>query len=89
MADTNTYQHSFYAVLNDDTGEYFAGFDPENNKSNMVASPLGAKLFTNKNQVKLRPNERLVEIEAQLSAVNTVVSEPFRPRRREPKVYAK
>jgi hypothetical protein len=83
------YGQSFYAVLNDDTGEYFAGFDPEAGKSNMVPNPLGAKLFTNKNQVKLRPNERLVEIEADLSASNTSVSEPFRPRRREPKVFTK
>lgn len=83
------FTQSFYAVLNDDTGEYFAGFDPEAGKSTMVASALGAKLFSNKNQVKLRPNERLVELEIDLSIDNTRVSEPFRPRRREPKNFTK
>jgi predicted nucleotidyltransferase len=85
---SESYIQSFYAVINVDTSLYFAGFDPEANVPQMVESPLGAKLFSNKHQVKLRPNEKLVELEITLSTDNVVVSEPFRPRRREPKVYA-
>lgn len=80
-------QHSFYAVLNEDTGEYFGGFSPELGKAQMVVQPYDAKLFSNKHDVKLRPNEKLVELTITLSSDNTVVSEPFRPRRREKKVY--
>jgi len=78
----DVYAQSFYAVLNTDTGEYFAGFNPELKKAETSKSPLGAKLFSNKNDVKLRPNENLVEVVASLTASNTEVSEPFRPRRR-------
>lgn len=88
MSD-QTYEQSFYAVLNQDTGEYFAGFNPEAGKADTSKSPLGAKLFSNKHDVKLRPNEALVEITARLTDSNSSVSESFRPRRREKKVITK
>jgi len=84
-----TYEQSFYAVLNQDTGEYFAGFNPDAGKAETSTSPLGAKLFSNKHDVKLRPNENLVELTIKVSNENTLVSEPFRPRRREKKVISK
>lgn len=86
---SENYEQSFYAVLNQDTGEYFAGFNPEAGKAETSKSPLGAKLFSNKHDVKLRPNEALVEITAQLNDTNSSVSESFRPRRREKKVIIK
>jgi hypothetical protein len=82
------YEQSFYAVLNQDTGEYFAGFNPEAGKAETSTTPMGAKLFSNKHDVKLRPNEALVELTVSLDASNTQVSESFRPRRREKKVIA-
>ena len=77
--------HSFYAVLNEETGLYFAGFNVSEGKASVVDSPLSAKLFANKHEIKLRPTEKLVEVEVELSVTNTKVSEPFRPRRREPR----
>lgn len=74
-------QHSFYAVVNDD-GKYFAGFNPTLKAAQHVASPLAAKLFTNKYEVKLRPNERLVEIKIDFATTDAEISTPFRPRRR-------
>lgn len=74
-------QHSFYVVVNDD-GKYFAGFNPTMKTAQHVTSPLAAKLFTNKYEVKLRPNERLVEIKVDFSSIDTEISAPFRPRRR-------
>lgn len=85
---SDSFIQSFYAVKNVDTGLFFAGFDPEANEAQMVETPMAAKLFSNKHQVKLRPNEKLVELEITLTTENVAVSEPFRPRRREPKVYA-
>lgn len=81
----NSFEQSFYAVLNNDTSLYFAGFDTAKEQAMYSSSPLGAKLFSNKNQVKLRPNEQLVELTISLTDENTSVSEPFRPRRREQK----
>lgn len=74
-------QHSFYAVVNDN-GKYFAGFNPTLKVAQHVTSPLAAKLFTNKYEVKLRPNERLVEIKVDFAATDAEISAPFRPRRR-------
>ena len=89
MSQENTealgFEQSFYAVLNSDTNLYFAGFNPELGQAEFVNSPLDGKLFSNKNDVKLRPNELLVELTITLTNTNTTVSEPFRPRRRDPK----
>lgn len=82
----NVSTHSLYAVLNEETGTYFAGFNPAEGKAATVDSPLAAKLFANKHEIKLRPTEKLVEIEIDLTPANTRVSDPFRPRRRDPRV---
>ena len=78
----SNFEQSFYAVLNEDTNTYFGGFDSDSDKAILVADPRAAKLFSNKNQVKLRPNEKLVELIVSLDEKNTEVSAPFRPRRR-------
>ena len=74
---------SLYAVKTVD-GAYFAGFDASEGKANFVTNPLEAKKFTNKYDIKLRPEETLVEIQVDLSKSPTTVSEPFRPHRRKP-----
>lgn len=83
MSNTqNAEVHYFYAVKTGE-GKYFAGFNPEINAADFVDDPLAAKLFSNKYDIKLRPNEALVELEVSLSEENTAISEPFRPRRRQ------
>ena len=73
--------HNFYAVQSPE-GLFFAGFDAEQGKADFVDNPLDAKLFTNKYEIKLRPQERLVEFSVDISKQNTTLSEPFRPKRR-------
>lgn len=73
--------HNFYAVQNS-TGLFFAGFDSEQGKADFVDNPLDAKLFTNKYEIKLRPDEKLIEYSIDLSKTNVKLSEPFRPKRR-------
>lgn len=72
---------SLYAVVNG-AGKYFAGFDTTKGISNFVDDPLTAKKFTNKYDIKLRPDEQLVEMTIDLSKVDVSVSSPFRPTRR-------
>lgn len=72
---------SLYVVKGAD-GLYFAGFDTEKGKANFVSDPLGAKKFTNKYDIKIRPEETLVELKVDLSKAEVQVSEPFRPHRR-------
>jgi len=72
---------SLYVVKGAD-GLYFAGFDAEKGKANFVSDPLGAKKFTNKYDIKIRPEETLVELKVDLSKSEVQVSEPFRPHRR-------
>ena len=72
---------SLYVVKSAD-GSYFAGFDAGQGKANFVADPLGAKKFTNKYDIKIRPEETLVELKVDLSKSAVQVSEPFRPHRR-------
>lgn len=72
-------EHSFYAVMND-TGKYFAGFNPETNSADFVENILDSKLFTNKFEIKLRPAEKLCELIVQIGKDNVRISEPFRPR---------
>ncbi len=73
--------HNFYAVLTAE-GKFFAGFNPEEGKADFVENPLDAKLFSNKYEIKLRPQERLVEFSIDLSKHNVQLSEPFRPKKR-------
>jgi hypothetical protein len=70
-----------YAVKKPD-GTYFAGFDNQAGVPKFVSTPLNAKLYTNKFDVPLRPDEELVEICVELTSENTHISAPFRPKRR-------
>lgn len=72
---------SLYVVKNS-AGTYFGGFDSTKNQANLVSDPIHAKKFTNKYDIKLRPDEQLVELTVDLSKSNVTVSEPFRPHRR-------
>lgn len=78
---TDTVTHHFYAVVLPD-GSYFAGYDPIQGKASFVNNVYDAKLFTNKYEIKLRPQENLVEVSISLNANNTVISQQFRPKRR-------
>lgn len=79
---------SLYAVKTAD-GTFFAGFDAGQGKANFVVDPLEAKKFTNKYDIKLRPEETLVEIQVDLAKSPVNVSEPFRPHRRKTTATAK
>jgi len=81
-------QHSFYAILNENE-LYFAGFNAGKGTADFVTDALEAKLFTNKYEIKLRPNERLVEIVSTLNHSNSVVSLPFHPGIRKNKTDVK
>lgn len=82
MQDKSMTTVSLYVVKGAD-GNYFAGFDSSQGKSVFVSDLLAAKKFTNKHDIKLRPDENLVEISVDLSKVNVQISEPFRPQRRQ------
>lgn len=81
MSIENSAVVSLYVVKNGNGG-FFAGFNSAENKASFVSDPLSAKKFTNKYDVKLRPDEALVELTVDLSKVNVAISEPFRPHRR-------
>jgi hypothetical protein len=72
---------ALYVVKNSD-GQYFAGFDSTKRQAVLVESPLVAKKFTNKYDIKLRPNETVVELCVDLTKSHVTVSAPFRPQRR-------
>lgn len=80
MQDQNTVV-SLYVVKATD-GSYFAGFDSAKGQSFFTADPKAAKKFTNKYDIKLRPEETLVELKIDLAKANVETSEPFRPHRR-------
>jgi hypothetical protein len=69
-------------VVKVSNGSYFAGFDSAKGAASYVAEPKEAKKFSNKFDIKLRPNEMIVQLSINLNAVNFSVSEPFRPQRR-------
>ena len=81
MLEVNNSTVSLYVVKGVE-GNYFAGFDASKGKANFVDDPRKAKTFTNKYDIKLRPNENLVEMSIDLMAVDLKISEPFRPQRR-------
>lgn len=81
IISNDTVTHRFYGVVSPD-GKYFAGYDPEQGKAAFVENPLDAKLFTNKYEIKLRPQESLVEFSVGLNKSNTELSDQFRPKRR-------
>ena len=72
---------SLYVVQTADK-TYFAGFDTEKGRANFVKDPLAAKHFTNKYDIKLRPEEMIRELTIDLSKSDVNVSEPFRPQRK-------
>jgi aconitase A len=74
---------SLYVVKTAD-GTYFGKFDPVEGKPTFVSNPLAAKKFTNKYDIKLRPEETVQELKVDLSKVEVDISEPFRPHRRKP-----
>ena len=76
-------QHSFYIVVNDEE-LYFKGFSIELGKAEFVENPFAAKMFMGKPDIKLRPNEQIVEVFVDISHLNASLSAPFRPRRRLP-----
>jgi hypothetical protein len=86
MQDT-TQTVSLYVVKGAD-GSFFAGFDAEKGKANFVSDPLSAKKFSNKYDIKIRPEETIVELKIDLSQSKVALSEPFRPHRRKEKATA-
>ena len=66
-------------VVNTGENQYFGGFDPQKGESVYVSDPKLAKKFTNMFDIKLRPNETVVELVVELTDSNVSVSEPFRP----------
>lgn len=81
LNNTFTGTQHFYVVIGPDE-KFFAKYNVEENRSEWVDNPLNAKMFSNKYEVKLRPQERLVEVEVKLSSSNTNLSEPFRLKKR-------
>ena len=81
MQENNKTTVSLYVVKGVD-GTFFAGFDASKGKSSFVAEAIAAKKFTNKYDIKLRPEESLVELSVDLSNSPVTISEPFRPHRR-------
>lgn len=73
---------SLYVVKCGDGDSYFAGFDSSVGKTIHVTNPLEAKLFSNKHDIKLRPDETIVELKVDLSNSPIAMSKPFRPHRR-------
>lgn len=72
---------SLYVVRTSE-GKYFGGFDPAKGRANLVEDARLGKKFTNKYDIKLRPDEALVELTVDLSKADVGISEPFRPHRR-------
>lgn len=59
---------------------YYAGFDREKEVRLVTENPLKAKLYSNMNDIKLRPNEKLVAVTIELSDANVLdISDEFRP----------
>lgn len=81
MQENTSASVSLYAVKTGD-GTYFAGYDAAKGCASFVLDPRQGKLFSNKYDIKLRPDETLVELFIDLSATNVKISEPFRPHRR-------
>lgn len=67
-------------VVRGSNEKYFGGYDSQSKKAVFVDNPLHAKKFTNKYDVKLRPEETLVEISVDLEKSHHVISSPFRPQ---------
>ena len=79
---------SLYAIVRDVDGRFFGGFDPEKGEAKIVDSVVEAKLFTNKFDINLRPDEKMVEVIVTLTPENMTLTAPFKPRRRADRVDA-
>lgn len=79
--ENNSAVVALYVIKNGD-GQFFAGYDSSKQQANLVDNPIHAKKFTNKYDIKLRPNESMVELSIDLEQVAVNISEPFRPQRR-------
>jgi aconitase A len=86
-SENNSAVVALYVIKNGD-GQFFAGYDSNKQQANLVDNPIHAKKFTNKYDIKLRPNETMVELSVDLEKVNVTISEPFRPQRRKQAVSA-
>lgn len=73
---------SLYAIVRDADNKFFGGFDPDKGEAILVDDAINAKLFSNKFDINLRPEERMVEVKVQMTSENTTVTAPFKPRRR-------
>jgi hypothetical protein len=70
-------------VVRTSAGRYFSGYNKTAFAAEFVDEPLSAKKFTNKHDIKLRPDEMLVEISVDLMKCPEVsISSPFRPQRK-------
>lgn len=73
---------SLFAILKDNSKLFYGGFDPKNKTPILVENPLEAKLYTNKFDINLRPDERMVELQIMVDKGNFTVSPPFKPKRK-------
>ncbi len=73
---------SLYAIMRDSDNKFFGGFDPAKGEAIIVDDVIQAKLFSNKFDVNLRPDEKMVEVVITLTPENTKVTQAFKPRRR-------
>lgn len=69
-------------IVKSANGSFFAGFNPEKGKAEFVEDAKFAKKFTNKYDIKLRPDEMLVELVIDLNSIDISLSPPFRPVRK-------
>lgn len=76
---------SLYAIVRDADQRFFGGFDPDKGEALIVDDVTAAKLFSNKFDVKLRPDEKMVEVIVTLAPENVHVTTPFRPRLKVPR----
>lgn len=79
-----SFKLSVYVVMGSD-GKFFGGFNSIENRAVFVDDPKQAKKFTNKHDIKLRPDEQLVELSIDLSQAAVEISAPFRPQRKSTK----
>lgn len=71
---------SLYAIVRDQDGRFFGGFNPEKGEPVIVDDIFSAKLFSNKFDIRIRPDEKIVEVTIDLTPQNVTISAPFRPR---------
>lgn len=69
-------------VVKTPNGKYFGGFDTQKGVASFTDDPRQAKIFTNKYDIKLRPEEMIVEMTVDLMDAEITYSDPFRPARR-------